>query len=839
MPNTINAVVLYGKKTCDRLVEILNYWQTILTDHAWDQYLFLCVTSPEDEWSFPGEGEVTPATQELINKQVIRCMHLKLDENDPQSWSMPQRFLIELQYRLKIGDVMVHCVCDDLRTSPPVQALVSITNSASRFLEEGHVTTLYYIMLRGSFDARQKQREFAAAIHEKQPRAVVYLLSRIANDGSRLHKFELWRAIMCEILVASNGRRSYISPFVYSLGYTSLNANDQEFSSLRRHTVAELLRQHYESSLSDADAWNILLLNNHQFPYESSPYAITSLVSAWVESIASKYIIQPSARELNNLRILADINKPEKVSGLQDIIKKFFEANITSRTDRLLRNHAEKHFDEVLVQLRNHINAKEFPAALIKHVTEALNTLENSASNYMPATLPKKRLLEATDEYLTKCGQLVAANIRQYYLVIASRKLAKYLLLGLDRVNNALVQMKNHDTFDRAVQNYRLPSTEENRLTTKYPHYEQAITSTVHDGSLSLFGLQWTCRLGEIYDENFYLKNGTLSQLVEIGEDALHSHLPSGFNGTFMDALHAEFPTDIQMTNFLTQYLHIERHMFHCPFATYRTEDNVYFVDDNLQNTPWAYNNAENSIVVDNDNIEQLSFVHLEKDLGWFYEGWVNNNRYFGTHHDHEYSNVDSDWIGSGSAAGSAKVINNTESSEDTIAADDNPRKIRLTCTGDRFILSWEWEDGMNHLLVKVGNNPVRPCSVSEYLLTGGFDVTDLMDYGKNDIVLLRNAGIVYGKVSLSGKRHQVQYRFLPAAKGGVQLRMQGRIPPTNTLLLGEMTSKDTVCFYPVASRGLNGLLTFDGLMLAGKYQLMVAPEDRYPIVNPVQNISL
>lgn len=836
-PNNISAVVLYGKKTCDRLTDILNYWQTILTDHAWDRYLFLCVTKAGESWNFPGAGEATAGTQELINRQIIRCMHISIDEKDPVSWAMPRMFLEELQYRLKIGNVMVHCICDDLRVAPPVEAAVSLTESANRFLGAGNVTNLYYLMLRETREAREKQRSLALAVAEKQPNAPVYLLSRVANDASRMHKFELWRAVMCEILVASDGRRRYFAPFVYSLGYTSLNANDQELFSLRRHNVAELLRQHYETPMTNTEAWDILTARKIQAPTEYHAYAIQAAVQAWVESLANQFVINPSERELKNLCILADISKPDRVSGLQDIVKKFFEANQTARTLRLLRSRVEEHVENVMQELRNCINVKEFPAALLHHVQEALAAVEQTPVQYMPASLPQKRFLEPAEEYLTKCSRMVADSVRRVYLGRASSRVAGFLAVGLKKVESAVDRLQLRDHFNHTMQSYRLLSSDEETLKIKYPRYAQAVADTVHDGAMNLFGTGWVRSQGALYRSDFVADEDVLHRLVEKGEDVLHRHMPRGFSASFMDALHSEFPTDTQMTAFLNQYLHIERHMFHCPLATPGTEGDMYFVDDDLQYTPWAQSNADKSIVVDNDNIEQLSFVHLNKSLQWLASEWQRNNRYFGTQDEETTPNRGGNWVSSGQTG--APAMPAAAAAAETEAPDDNPRKIRLVNRDNRFILTWEWENHMISLLVKVGTNPVKPCAATEYLIKGGYDVTDLIGYGKNDILLQRHNGTVYGAVSLCGRKHTVQYRFLPSSKGGVQLKLNGRVPPTGTLLLGEMVNRDTVYFYPVASRGLNGPAAYDGLMLNGKYQLMVSPEDRFPMVNPVQDISL
>ena len=85
-PHKISAVVLYGKKSCNRLLEILNYWQTILVDHAWDRFLFLCVTAENEEWQFPGEGEMTAGTRDLLDKQIVRCMHMKIKPDQLYIW---------------------------------------------------------------------------------------------------------------------------------------------------------------------------------------------------------------------------------------------------------------------------------------------------------------------------------------------------------------------------------------------------------------------------------------------------------------------------------------------------------------------------------------------------------------------------------------------------------------------------------------------------------------------------------------------------------------------------------------------------------------------------------
>lgn len=840
IPHNISAVVLYGKKTCNRLVEILNYWQTILVDHAWDRYLFLCVTAENEDWQFPGEGEITPGTQELLNKQIVRCMHLKLNKDQPDTWKMPTRYLEALQFRLNIGQVMVHCICDDLSEAPPVEAAVSLMESAVAFLGRGNAHCLYYLMLREHFEARQQQRKMALTLHERQPNAIVYLLSHIANDGSRLHKFELRRAAMCEILVASDGRRHYQAPMVYTLGYTSLNANDQELFFMRRNAIATVLREHYEAPITRPEAWDILTMKTGQAPNDYNDFSIATAVNAWVESIAKKFVINPTDRELENMRLLSGIVAPGAEAGLQEACKKFFDVNMTARTDVALRRSVDKHIAGVIGELRKSINVQGFPLTLLHSMVDALKNIEKNVNNQLFVALPKKKLFQQKDEYLNQCARLVSDQVRTIHVSRAAAKVAICLAEGFKRIEDIIEKVQKGDNFTHLLQDYRMLAAEEINLQDKYPKYAAAITDTIHDGALNHFGKEWLMSAGAIYNEEFKVDAEAIRTLMERGVNMLHKQMPRGFNGTFMDTLHCEFDTDNAMDSFLDKYLfNNKRHMFNCPYVTPRSLDSdiMYYVDDDLQKMPWVAKQAAKAIVANNDNIEKLAFVQLDKPLQWLAEEWQLDNRYFGQH-EAVTGGMEGSWVGDG-MSGATYTARPQEAVPYMAVSDDNPRNIRLTINDDKYMLSWNWEAGLNGVLVSVNGQHPMPVPVGRYTLEGGLDVTSVIGYGRNEFVLTRLNLSPYGKMNLCGKQYPVKYRFVPSNKSGIQLRLDGRIPPNASLLLGECTNKDTYCFYPVAARGLNGAISYDGLKLMGQYKLMVSPEDKFPVVNPVQDISL
>lgn len=839
-PHKISAVVLFGKKSCNRLLEILNYWQTILVDHAWDRFLFLCVTAENEDWQFPGEGEKTAGTQELLDKQIVRCMHMKIKLDQPGTWKMPAQYLEALQYKLNMGSVMVHCICDDLSAAPPAGAAVSLMESAVSFLGKGNVNCMYYLMLREKFAARQQQKDMALMIHERQPDAVVYLLSNIANDGSRLHKFELRRAAMCEILVAALGKRFYTPPMVYTLGYTSLNANDQELYFMRRNAIADVLRQHYEEPITKPEAWDILTMKTGQPPQEFNEFAIPTAVSNWVNSVAEKFVINPSDRELENLRILAGISAPEEAVGLQDACNKFFEVNMTARTDIALRRKVEIHISNVIAELRKCINIQGFPVTMLHMMTDALKTITGRTPNGIRPVLPKKKLLQPKDEYLNTCARLVSNHVRGQYVAKAAAKVAACLLTGFEQVEKTIEKVQKGDNFAHVMQAHRMFASEEINLQNKYPKYAAAITETINDGALHLFGQEWLQSAGTIYDENFKVDENAIRALMENGINTLHRHMPRGFNATFMDTLHAEFDSDIAMEGFLDKFLfNNNRHMFNCPFATTSSPDTaiMYFVDDDLERMSWVINQKTKAIIANNDNIEKLSFHQLDKDLQWLAETWQDDNRYFGLHTDGEVGEYGS-WVSDGST-GSGPAGRRMPPVLQMAQSEENPRNLRLTPVDDRFMLTWTWEAGVNAVLVSVNGQPPKPVASGKYMLEGGMDVTSMVVYGRNEIVLTRLNHSAYGRMSLCGKQYPVRFRFVPSNKAGILLKVKGRIPANSALLLCERTNEGKHCFYPVAARGLNGEASYDGLKLAGTYELTASPEEKFPVVKPVQDISL
>lgn len=839
-PNKITAVVLYGKKTCNRLLEILNYWQTILVDHAWDRVLFLCVTAENEEWQFPGEGEKTAATQELLDKQIVRCMPMKLKLEQPNTWKMPVHFLEALAYKLHLGGVMLHCICDDLSAAPPAKAAVSLMESAVSYLGKGNVSCLYYLMLREKFAARQQQKEIALTIHERQPDAAVYLLSNIANDGSRLHKFELRRAAMCEILIASLGKRFFTPPMVYTLGYTSLNANDQELYSMRRNAIADVLRDHYDAPITKPEAWDILTMKTGRPPQEFTEYAIPTAVNNWVGGVADKFVIKPKERELENLRVLAGISTAQDAGGLYDACNKFFEVNMTARTDMALRSKVEMHISNVMAELRKCINLQGFPVALLHSMMDVLKKIKSGNVNSVRPALRNKKLLESVPSYLNECAVTVSNQVRSQYVARAAAKVAECLLAGFEQIEKTIEKVHKGDNFAHVMLTHTAFSTEKLNMQNKYPQYAQAISETINDGELHLFSTEWLQSAGCVYDENFQIDEKAIHALIENGVNILHRHMPRGFNATFMDALHVEFDSDIAMEGFLDRFLYNnKRHMFNCPYVTVSSLDNaiMYFVDDDLEGMPWVEKQKSKSIIANNDNIEKISFHQLDKDLHWLAAEWQDENRYFGTHEEIEMGEFGS-WASSG-GMGSGPVARRMPPTLQLEQSEDNPRNLRLTPVDDKLMLTWTWEAGMKSVLVSVNGDGGRPIEAGAYMLHGGLDVTARVTYGRNEVILKRLDNSLYGKMNLCGKQYPVRFRFIPSNKEGVMLKMRGRIPANAALMLCERTADGKHCFYPVASRGMNGDMVYDGLKLAGSYELTASPEEKFPVVKPMQDISL
>ncbi len=842
MPHNISAVVLYGKKTCNRLAEILNYWQTILVDHAWDRYLFLCVTEENETWTFPGEGEMTPGAQALLNKQVVRCIHMKIKPDQPKTWKMPAKYLEALQFRLALGHVMVHCVCDDLSAAPPAEAAVSLMKSAVDFLGKGNAHCLYYLLLRQTFQARRQQQELALAIAAQQPDAVTYLLSNIANDGSRLHKFEMRRAAMCEILVASDSKRHYHQPQVYSLGYTSLNANDKELLSLRRNAIANVLREYSRKPIPNPEGWNILTMKTAPQPNEFAEYAIAAAVTNWVSGIADKFVIKPNDRELINLRILAGILNPDDAPGLQDACIRFFDVNMTARTDAAIRAKANHHINSVIAEICKCINAQGFPFVLLGRVMDELKKIEKTTSAPLMIRLPKRKFLQPKEEYLSQCARDVAVQVRNGYVVKAAARVAHCLLEGFQRVEETLKKIQLDDQFVKVIHEYMMFASEEENLRIKYPKYAAAINATIKDGEMHVFGEEWLRSAGKIFTDEFRMDAHVIRALVESGVSALHAHMPGGFNGSFMDALHAELDSEHTMESFLDRFLANSRHMFKCPYITpsTREEDVMYFVDDDLQRMDWVHGKQGRTFMANNDNIEKLAFVRLNRELKWLAEEWQDENLCFSQEHGEELMEDPLDWEGEKAKKNRANADAQTGSAQKQASREnENPRNICLIHQDGRYMLTWTWASGVETVLVSVNGGNARPVANGQYMLNGGVDVTSMITYGENRFLLRCKDLSVYGQVSLCGKQYPVRFRFAPSNRGGVTLKMEGSIPPNAALLLGEQSGEDKLCFYPVAARGLNGDVAYDGLMLSGRYKLMVSPENRFPLVRPVPEPNL
>ena len=851
VPRHTSAIVFVGTEANKHLSDIVNYWGRAFEQTFWDKIKILRVSSEP----LPEMKIDDPHTRQMLEQHLWE--YTGVNAQKPNTWLMPDAFIRMLRYDLTAnGKIVLQIVCGHFQDPDiPAQLPARLAKSTIDGIGKGIVQPYFYVPLSNEESARAGQRELMEAIDPSGEFGscgiMPYLFTEQASDSTMVTELQLWRAIALEMLVNADQHRIMQAGQVYSLGYTGLNADGNELKALCEHLVGEQLMKMHNTPASNADIFS-LMLPGAEAPLSWDDTGIESAVQKWLQNTAEREMSKPGLRELKNLMILNGIGKAEDAPKLVSALRQFFTMNQPQLGFARLNGWAEKQAGEARSRLLSLINAPEYHgpvAELVLQALERLKTAEAPRNSFMP---PKKKLFQKTEEYLLQNAGQAASNERGTVMNGIVRKLAGAMAAALRQLVEQMDRLQMQDDFGKVMPKKISMATVHQKLKEKYPVYSKGLEQKMAYHVSQRMTPEWIAGFGSIYGEDGGVREEVLTKLLEDGGEKLRREM--GRTGqSFINALNEECVNQDKIRAFLSSYLVSgNRRMFSCihDVANTRERDAVYFVDDDLWSSEWMQTFDAQAIMLNNDNIELLSWFTLQPDHtpAWLVQPETGLEQYFGAEKTADINPEDIKGFDTGNPASLRTPIRPRplpqEDAQPAGTPPDQPElKLVPRTSGDGkntlYYLRWAWPEserqGMLVSLINAqGKNMDMPIDAPQYNAAGGFDVTKLLAKGENRVRISMHSGRVYiDWTSMAGLKRTVQFHFVESG-GKTELRVEA-FP--KRLMLTEKTATRRIC-YPV-SPGTEAVCKYPGLTLQGELDLQTSPEDLYPEIELKKNVSL
>jgi len=822
-PSYTNAIILYGQDACNRFEGMVDYWTTILEPVVWNQFLFVLVSDGKlPEPVVPRDvEEVLRRNTWLIRTDCTAC---------------PANITDAIRQRLIGGRALLQCVCADFaQAQPGAHNAVCLVDSIVQAFPQGVVDTIYYLLLQTDVQATISQRNVFSVLQDHL-NAHIYLLSDMADDASTIDGAILWRAVFGEMLANSAYRRTLMNGQLYSLGYSSLNANDSELRNLRCQKAYEVVRRKAAHEITPAEAWRIITQSNDALG-DTSQLALRTKVEQWMMHVASHEITLPNETERRNNRILSGVYQLElNMSAMENAIERFYSLNsgsgepVKEARERL----KEKYLLKMVTTLRNTINADSFPIWLVDSLIAQLNGMEQYVPRKSNKTPPKRKWMMSAVDYCNACCDVFEANcaaaapLRMVGLCAGALRDALEALRAFLYATRGLAEIIGEQILKTDQLEY---------LKQKYPKYWACVQDTEHDRGETLFDDTWEAAHAPFYAENGMPIAETWRSLIADGEKQLQHSMMAQFPGSFCNVVNQECPTADALSNFFDRYLTESRRMLYNISNPRSVPRMLYYADRSFINHPWIIAIRNDCETARNDNVERFDIYPLTHDLKWY----LNNP-------DNLYLNAITRPHDSGSDAPhlwSTRAFIPEQASQNApkavTAGEDLTRGLTLHADDQRYILAWTWMPHTNTAVVTFAREGrelrTMPCSEAEFAPAQGLDVSSVLPYGKIEVSVYVN-GKRYAYREMAGRKNQVRYRLEHASDGTVTLQLKGRREDMCKLVLC-VGNKGTASnlLYPINAARADELYSIHGLRLpiGEETSVMPSPEDPYPTVQAIK----
>ena len=846
-PDCANVIAFFGADSFSHLESMLRYYSTVLSQNVWQDFLFILAT--------PGSRSVAELPADLPQYIRSRCWNGSCDAGS----IIYRQTGDEIHRMYRDGKLNLHLICDDFESALfPAEAPSTLAGILDQL--NINIASYYYCILRQSnTDVLSRQRKLARHILDCQNSGKVvfpYLLSLTRDDHSLTQPELLWRALMCEILVISNGRRHIITGTLSSLGYTSLNADEKELFNLRRQDLLERLYDHCTASYPENQAWQDLLQTQAAMPQGFSPLDMQEKIRQWLRNQIQRDFpnLSPNqaqdSAQMQNFRVLSGVLKTRSTDSLLGLAMKFFRLNLSSQISAASAQEnkapeyisARRYLNRLLATLVLRPNLCAFPLSVLETIVHCLSSLCSCPPSRANPSYPAKRFMEKPADYMLKCSRLAEdaarANVTEELIPAYARAYGEmFTYLGK--------LLKNAGAVKTEILKLMLPGDRRTHLRNKYPTYYEDIQNTLNLIPGSPFGVV------ALYSEtDVSPMQAGIRRALEQADETLRSKMSPGFNSSFIDAIKHEFSTAGTMDTFLRNYLNNQRRLFLNDLVPLGTAVITYFCNAQLSNSNWATAHQSNTYFVDNDNVERLDYFelagsHCYNTLEDYLAPKNENDKYnlfFRTSSSSlpDLPDLPESRQTAEPAALSAQQDSALDNSQKPAASDTI--SLRLSELNGRTLLMWNWDPANTFYRVEI-NGDRSDINSNRYYQSHGVDVTDRLVPGKNVVVLRNLQDSEIARAELRGPQTRIAYRRtanelyiadIPAAIRSLVVQEAVRVPGSK----GE--SRTSFFYYPLEPiPGKQNTVCYEGLSFRGDWCLISDPTDRFCKYSPVCRGSL
>ena len=809
-----HVIVLVGEDACSRLPFIANYLYRALNPGAWRELLLV--------WAAPESG-VARVAADLPQAVGERCLCAHVGEGP---CSITEEIRDEIQ-TMGGPTVELHMVCSGFSAwGPDANAPADLLGSFNENLRFPITSYVYLIMEEGAADVQSRAAQ-ALMTAQKQWMHVmrVFLLGRTLHHGAAVSWDTVWKAVRCHILCATAGvfHPGQLMAQCYSLGYTSLNATERDLYDIRREALTEAFEQRMREEMREA--WQTL---TGQLPPDGlnldNAVQMDHCVRQWMEAC---YISPMDERIRKNLRALCAVDQQEDIGVIDGALRAFYAYN--DQHEWAAVEQMKRFFAGRLEWLSRQVNAPMFPQKVICALRESLERVaEKAAAGGFDSAAPAKRWMETRRAYNNRCFQAMENTCRLRAEAAFVAGMAGFVKDRLDEFEQLVKEAGQ--TCGGAVAACRLPLAESGELKRKYPVYTQAVEAAVKKQD-ALFVKQNEGQRAYYPLPTGAADRGAIREAVRAENERLHRQMPQGFDGAFMDAIRTEFNTDTKMKAFFDSYLVEGGRMLVNILDAGLAASTVYFADEGLSQADWAQS-VDNALFLDNDNVERMELYGLAHDFEWYVTQGecpmfaCREHRELPSGKAIPFVGAEKKENGGGSRPAAR------QSSGEGAGEREADHGVKMFVRAGKNLLSWEWPAKETNMVVYV-NGKKMICSIDVYHAKGGFDVTDDVGLGKNEVELCHIDGRPYARAVLLGKQKPVRYGF-----GAGQLKVERVAQAMDKLLVCERTPHGN-CYYPLClpPKADGDVACIKGLTFGGMVELVCLPNDLYPEYRPVKEL--
>ena len=822
---------------------MLRYYSTILSEDVWQNFLFILAT--------PGAQGVAALSPDIPKHIRARCCD---GCGDPRA-IIYQDTAHAIHRMYRDGMLNLHLICDDFESALyPPQAPADLVRIIHDVTHINLMPYYYFILHARDAEKTSRQRQLMLRLYKDEQAGQYlypYLMSTEQDDNSLANPESLWRALMCEILVISAGRRTHQRGTLSSLGYTSLNANEKELVNLRRQHLLELMQDYCSSPYTDTAAWQDLLQANAPMPDRQNVTEASEHLRHWLQGRIRQDMTLPSQYQINNFRAFTCALTKKEPDDLLSNAKRFFDMNLRSRTGaqdgkRPEYVSAEKYCQELLVRLSTRHNLCGFPLAVIDLVLHGLSALlayrpTASVPSYPTESVFQKAIPQQHKKYMLQCCSIAEEAARRQ---IEEGLIPVYAKAYGEMFAYLRSLLANAASVHAEIARQMIPPAAYAHLQSKYPLYNADIVRTLNLCQETLFAGVRIYQPGTVTPDAARIKEALRS-----ADAQLHSKMSHGFRSSFISAITHEFSTTGAMETFLGNYLNNKRRMFHNILEAAVSPIVTHFSNEQLASTNWADAHRNNTFFVRNDNVERLDYFSLQRSLADYVseENRLDpNNEYFWQVRPDEDA---IDLPDAPSMPRQTVILPDAKphaagSAPQTQTAPANQARMRLLEDQGQPLLTWEWDPAVPFYQVTINGKPY-PIHQAKYGAGHGMPLDGLLRPGKNVIELSVLNGPKVAEEAFCGPKTPVDYRktsgalytaYVPSAQKYLIVR------ETFTAHNEHGTQIHSHIDYPIEmsepARGKT-YVSYEGLSFSGSWDLIADPADPFCRFAPRQNANL